>query len=93
MESKRLLQNMFNAMVFSLLIISIKFEFSEIINSNPIYHIYIGFVLTLLNSLFTGIGFIAGISIFTFIKKKLKNEKFFLFVGRVFYGKAWDYRY
>ena len=93
MESKRLLQNMFNAMVFSLLIISIKFQFSQLVNSDPVYHIYIGFMFTLLNSLFTGIGFIAGISIFTFIKKKLKNEKFCLFVSWLFYGEVGYYRY
>lgn len=75
-------------MIFSMLIISIKFQYSDIEGKNAIYNIYTGFMLTFLSSMFTGIGFVAGISIFVFIKKKLKNEKFCLFVSGFFYGEG-----
>ena len=88
MDGRKMIINFFNAMIFSLLIISIKFEFSDVANKNPVYNIYLGFMFTVLNSLFTGMGFIAGISIFIFIKKKLKNEKFCLCYSRFFNGKS-----
>lgn len=89
MDENKILKDFFNAIIFSLLIISIKFKFSDIVNKNPLYHIYTGFMFTVLNSIFTGMGFVAGVSIFIFIKKKLKNERFSLFVSELDYGKGW----